>query len=153
MPTSLKDRLQQQHFASVYQEATLNLLVCADHLQRGIEEICERFGITSAQYNVLRILRGVHPDGHPRCEIIRRMIQVAPDVTRLIDRLEKAGYAQRSRSAEDRRLSLTIITPAGLKLLERMQPDVDGLDTAIRDRLSESEARTLSKLCEKIYTD
>jgi DNA-binding MarR family transcriptional regulator len=153
MPTSLQDRLQQQTFASVYQEATLNLLVCADHLQRAIEEVCERFGITSAQYNVLRILRGVHPEGHPRCEIIRRMIQVAPDVTRLIDRLEKAGFAKRARSTEDRRLSLTLITTSGLRLLEKMQPEIESLDVTIRSRLSESDARTLSKLCEKIYTD
>jgi MarR family transcriptional regulator, 2-MHQ and catechol-resistance regulon repressor len=95
----------------------------------------------------------VHPEGHPRCEIIRRMIQVAPDVTRLIDRLEKAGFAKRARSTEDRRLSLTLITTSGLRLLEKMQPEIESLDVTIRSRLSESDARTLSKLCEKIYTD
>lgn len=153
MASSLHDRLRQQKFASPYQEVTLNVLVCADYLQRRIEEVCSRHGITSAQYNVLRILRGVHPDGHPRCEIIGRMIQAAPDVTRLIDRLERGGLVERSRSDADRRLSLSIISKTGLQLLERMQPEIDALDNEMATYLSESEAKTLSGLCEKIYTD
>lgn len=153
MATSLQDRLRQQKFASPYQEVTLNVLVCADHLQRRIEEVCGRHGVTSAQYNVLRILRGVHPDGHPRCEIIGRMIQAAPDVTRLIDRLERSGLVERTRSAEDKRLSVTVITKTGLQLLKRMQPKIDAHEKEMATHLSEAEAKTLSMLCEKIYTE
>jgi DNA-binding MarR family transcriptional regulator len=153
MVTSLHDRLRQQTFSSPFQEATLNILVCADYLQRRIEEVCNDHEITSAQYNVLRILRGVHPDGHPRCEIIGRMIQAAPDVTRLIDRLERAGLVERTRSAEDKRLSVTVITKTGLQLLKRMQPKIDAHEKEMAMYLSEAEAKTLSTLCEKIYTD
>jgi DNA-binding MarR family transcriptional regulator len=151
MAQGLHDRLQQQTFTSEYQEATLNILVCADYLQRRIEEVCERHGITSAQYNVLRILRGVYPGGHPRCDIIARMIQTAPDVTRLIDRLHKAGYAERTRSEQDGRLSVTVITKPGLKLLAAMQPEIDRFDDEVRQRLTQAEASLLSALCEKIY--
>lgn len=153
MVSSLHDRLRQQTFASPYQEVTLNVLVCADYLQRRIEEVCARHGVTSAQYNVLRILRGVHPDGHPRCEIIGRMIQAAPDVTRLIDRLERAGLVERTRSEADRRLSLSVISKTGLQLLKRMQPEIDALDSEMASTLTQAEAKTLSTLCEKIYTD
>jgi DNA-binding MarR family transcriptional regulator len=81
------------------------------------------------------------------------MIQAAPDVTRLIDRLERAGLVERTRSAEDKRLSVTVITKTGLQLLKRMQPKIDAHEKEMAMYLSEAEAKTLSTLCEKIYTD
>lgn len=128
----------------------LGVLVTADHLTRLMEETCDRYGITSAQYNVLRILRGVYPDGHPRCEIITRMITAAPDVTRLIDRLEKMGLAERRKSVDDRRLSLTVITQKGLDVLASMQPEVDAADERFSRALSQTEAKKLAELCDKL---
>ena len=151
MGEGLQHRIKQKTFASVYMEAHLSLLVAADHLTRHTEEICEQYGITSAQYNVLRILRGVHPDGHPRCEIIERMINAAPDVTRLIDRLVKAGFARRGKSEADGRLSLTFITEKGLGLLTTMQPEIEDSERLLASRLSDKQARTLANLCEKLY--
>jgi DNA-binding MarR family transcriptional regulator len=115
-----------------------------------MEELTEPHGITSAQYNVLRILRGVHPEGHPRREIIRRMIQVAPDVTRLIDRLEKQDLVHRGRSSDDKRLSLTFITDKGLALLSDMQPTLDLMNKRLWANISEDEALALAKLCDKL---
>jgi len=151
MGTALQERIKQTTFTSVYQEAFLSLMVAADHLRRNMTRSCEAHGITGAQYNVLRILRGVHPGGHPRCEIIERMIEEAPDVTRLIDRLVRAGYARRSKSKEDGRLSITCISKKGLDLLESMQRDIDIGDAEFRSRLKEPEAKTLAALCERIY--
>lgn len=151
MGTALQERIKQTTFTSVYQEAFLNLIVVADHLRRNLTRSCEVHGITAAQYNVLRILRGVYPNGHPRCEIIERMIEEAPDVTRLIDRLVRSGHARRAKSKDDGRLSLTFITKKGLDLLDSMQKDVDRADAEFRVRLKESEAKTLSTLCERIY--
>lgn len=128
-------------------------MVAADHVQRHTERVCELHGITSAQYNVLRILRGVHPGGHARCDIIERMIQTAPDVTRLIDRLVKAGYARRGKSKEDGRLSLTFISDKGLKLLSEMQAEIEETETDLASRISEQQARTLTNLCEKVYSE
>src|SRR5512139_4068453 len=91
----LKNRLKQEKFSSVEQEVVLNQLVAANYLHSKLDTICGDFKITLAQFNVLRILKGTHPAGFPRHEIIRRMIEPAPDVTRLIDRLVKDGFVER----------------------------------------------------------
>ena len=64
MGDALRHRIQQVHFESAVQEAFLNVLVAADHLRAQTERLCAGFGISASQYNVLRILRGVHPEGH-----------------------------------------------------------------------------------------
>src|SRR6202023_2149083 len=125
MGDALRHRIQQVHFESAVQEAFLNILVAADHLRAQTERLCAGFGLSASQYNVLRILRGVHPEGHSRCEITRRMLERAPDVTRLIDRLEKRGWVTRDRCERDRRLSISRITAAGLELLDRIGPSIE----------------------------
>lgn len=150
MTKRVQERLKQASFVSPHQEAYLGLLVAADKVMRLTEEICEKHGLTAAQYNVLRILRGVYPDGHPRFEIIQRMITVAPDVTRLIDRLETMDLAVRKRSSIDRRHSLTMITEKGLAILKKMQPDVDVISAQFAAVLTEAEAKKLASLCDKI---
>jgi DNA-binding MarR family transcriptional regulator len=118
-----------------------------------MEKICSDFGITGAQYNVLRILNGVYPEGHPRCEIIARMIESAPDTTRLIDRLEKLGLVDRDRSGSDRRMSITRITAKGIKLLEKIHPVLIKLQNDLTKNLTNAECRELSAMCEKLYKD
>jgi DNA-binding MarR family transcriptional regulator len=100
---------------------------------------------------VLRILRGAYPNGHSRCEVIERMVDRAPDVTRLIDRLERQGLVARERSSNDRRLSITRITGKGLELLERMRPSIDDVEVMIAGRLSPEECAAISAGCEKLY--
>jgi DNA-binding MarR family transcriptional regulator len=150
MAPTVLERLKQRSFENPYQEAILSLLVAADQVNRVLESCCEQYGVTAAQYNVLRILRGIHPQGHPRSEIIVRMIHVAPDVTRLIDRLERLELATRGKSESDGRLSLTFITPQGLALLDRMQHDIEFIDREIAKNLTESEAHQLAMLAEKV---
>ncbi len=147
MSEALSRRISQSQFSDPLQEALLSLLVAANTLNDLMDEFCERHRITRPQYNVLRILRGVHPQGHPRCEIARRMIDRAPDVTRLVDRLQARGLVKRARGNDDQRQAMTSITAKGLKLLARMQPEID---TAIGDRLSklnDRDCRELSRLC------
>ena len=132
-------------------EAMLNLFVAVDHLRGKVGEVCGRFGITNAQYNVLRILRGAHPDGHPRCEIAKRMIEKAPDVTRLVDRLEAMDLVERARSKDDRRLSIARITPKGLQLLKDMDPDISAVSTYFSGRVSRRDCDEISRICEGIY--
>ena len=153
MGDALRHRIQQFHFESPVQEAFLNLLVAADHLRAQTERLCAEFGLSASQYNVLRILRGVHPEGHSRCEIARRMIERAPDVTRLVDRLEKRGWVERDRSARDRRLSISRITPAGLELLETIGPRLIQVQRDFAARVPEKDCRELSRICEEIYGD
>ena len=148
---AIRDRIQQRReFVSASAEAAVSLMVAADHLNRVAEAICQRHGITSDQYNVLRILRGVYPAGHARCEIARRMIHPSPDVTRMLDRLVRQRLVSRHRNPEDRRESIASITQAGLSLLERADPDIEGAQDEITSALTEPELRRLSRLCDAL---
>jgi DNA-binding MarR family transcriptional regulator len=151
MGNALRQRLLQDRFDGPAHEAALNLLLAASRLQDETARRFAEFDLTPAQYNVLRILKGAHPGGHPRCDIARRLIVRAPDLTRLIDRLERRGLVERARSDEDRRHSITRITRAGLELLQRMRPAAAALNQALSRRLGPGEIATLSKLCEKLH--
>jgi DNA-binding MarR family transcriptional regulator len=79
------------------------------------------------------------------------MLEKAPDVTRLVDRLEAQGFVERDRSAEDRRLSLTLITKKGLALLDEMKPRFEEIHTYFSERVSRRDARELTRVCEGLY--
>lgn len=153
MGSVLKRRLKQSHFESTAQEAFLNIVVCSNHIKSCIEAVCLKQGITHAQFNVLRILNGKYPEGYPRGDIINRMIEPAPDVTRLIDRLIKQGLVERFTSEQDRRLSLTKITNKGRGVLKKIKPKIDSLFKIISDKLNKTERKQLSVLLEKVYSD
>ena len=148
----LKKRLKQQKFSSVEQEGLLNLFIASNYLHSKLDAICCGFKITLAQFNVLRILKGAHPEGYPRGEIISRMVEPAPDVTRLIDRLIKEGLVERFYSDEDRRLSLARITKKGIALLTKINPEVNKFISEYSSSLSKTEKEILSNLLEKLYT-
>lgn len=105
------------------EDAFVSLLRTADVLARGAEGVLKAADVLPAQYNVMRILRG-SPDGLPCSEIARRMISRDPDMTRLLDRMEKRGLISRHRSPEDRRVVLTRITDAGLLVLAQLDEPV-----------------------------
>ena len=151
MGEKLKQWLKQSKFESLDQETALNIFVTAYFLRSKHEEIMAKYGLTMPQYNVLRILNGVYPEGHPRCDIISRMIEPAPDVTRIIDRLMKDNLVERFNSDKDKRLSMTRITEKGINLLEKANPEVQALGTYISSTLNNSEKKELSTLLEKIY--
>ena len=147
----LSKRLKQKKFESVEQEAVLNILVASSHIKLKVETACARFGISLSQFNVLRILNGKYPEGYPRGDIISRMIEPAPDVTRLIDRLIKANLVERYYSSEDRRLSLARITQKGQSLLKKIKPEIDALNGLVSNNLNKTESKQLCTLLEKIY--
>jgi DNA-binding MarR family transcriptional regulator len=153
MGETLRHRLRQERFRSPQQEAILNVLVAAAHVRDRTDRAFAERGLTGPQYNVLRILRGAEPDGLARVEIGRRMIARAPDLTRLIDRLARRSLVERSRSERDRRQSRARITRKGLQLLADLEPGVIEVERGMGQRLSSGEARTLSRLCEKLYQE
>lgn len=118
---------QRKPFVSLEEETYLNLVRTADALTRELELVLQPHGITTTQYNVLRILRGAGADGATCSAISDRLLAFDPDVTRLLDRMEKAGLVQRTRSVTDRRVVLTTITPTGLELLARLDAPLDQL--------------------------
>jgi DNA-binding MarR family transcriptional regulator len=103
--------------------AFLELARTTDMLSRGLVRVLKTEDISPTQYNVLRILRGT-PEGLPCGEIAARMITRDPDVTRLLDRLEKRGLISRCRETEDRRMVMAKIVPDGLKLLTRLDTPI-----------------------------
>jgi DNA-binding MarR family transcriptional regulator len=151
MSEALSRRLQQTQFASAAQEALLSVAVAANTLNDLMDGICEDFAISRPQYNVLRILRGVHPEGHARCEIARRMIDRASDITRLVDRLQAQGLVKRNRGNSDQREAITRITAKGLRLLDKMQPQIDTQTAVVLHRLSDEDCHELSRLCALIF--
>src|SRR5438046_10704625 len=96
------------------------LLQSADGLTQEAEHLVKAAGLTGAQYNVLRILRGAEPEGLACKGIGDRMISHDPDMTRLLDRMEKRGLITRERQTDDRRVVKTRITPQALSLLKTM---------------------------------
>src|SRR5258708_23607153 len=152
MGEALKRRIKQARFENPQQEALLNLVIAGNYIREQLERAVGEHGITLPQYNVLRILRGVFPEGHPRCEIATRMLDRAPDVTRIIDRLEEKNLVERDRAGKDRRHSLARITRAGLRLLEAMEATIQLAFGPLR-RLSVRDCRELSRICEAIYDE
>ncbi len=153
MTDVLRRRLKQAHFADPQQEALLSIVVAAKVLNDLADGICKRHGLTRPQYNVLRILRGVHPQGHPRCEIAQRMVERAPDITRLVDRLQSGGLVRRTRGGDDQRQAITHITAKGLRLLHAMQPELETQTATVLRRLNDNDCRELSRLCALIIED
>ena len=147
MPTTLRDEIRQTRpFQSLEQEAALSIERTAVVLKHQIAESLREFGITGTQLNVLRILRGAGPDGLCRNEIGDRLVSQVPDVTRLLDRMEEAGLVTRERSAEDRRLVRTRITPDGLALLDRLDAPLVEMHREQLGHLSREQLQTLIDL-------
>lgn len=150
----LRDRIQQtEPFESAAQEAMLNLFVAGARARREVEQVCHDFDLQFSHYNILRILKGVHPDGHARCDVAERMIDPSPDVTRLIDKLVDRGLVRRSQSEEDRRMTIHTLTDDGLALLGEMHPHIVEVQQWFADRVSPRDLRHLSRICEGIYAD
>jgi DNA-binding MarR family transcriptional regulator len=147
---SIRGRIEQRAFSGDSDETVVSVLVAADHLDQQLAAVISAQGITTDQYNVLRILRGVHPEGHPRHEIARRMIHRAPDVTRMLDRLVKRKLIARVRDPNDARLSVARITPAGLALLKRIDPEVEQVQQKATAMLTAAERKELVRLCDRL---
>lgn len=128
------------------EEATfLQLLRTTDMLSRPLTGVLKTAELSSTQYNVLRILRGA-PDGLACGEIASRMITRDPDITRLLDRLEKRGLISRSRETKDRRMVLTRITEQGLAVLARLDEPVQDAHRRQLGHLGRERMRALAEL-------
>jgi DNA-binding MarR family transcriptional regulator len=125
--------------------AFLELARTTDLLSRGLVRILKTEDLSPTQYNVLRILRGTL-EGLPCGEIAARMITRDPDVTRLLDRLEKRGLISRCRETEDRRMVMARITPEGLKVLSRLDAPVEEAHRRQMGHLGKERLRALAEL-------
>lgn len=149
----LSELIKQEHFTSPAQEAVLNVVVTSSWLLSEMASTTAPYQITPAQYNVLRILRGSHPEKLTCSAVGERLLDRTPDVTRLLNRLERSGLVHRARAEHDRRVVEVCITEAGLQLLARMQADVEDTLHRMMHHLSADELRQLSDLLERLRTD
>ncbi|HTS67742.1 MAG TPA: MarR family transcriptional regulator [Terriglobia bacterium] len=149
MSPKLKDEIKQARpFESLESEVFLNLLRTADALSRGSEEILKLVGLSPTQFNVLRILRGAGEPGLCCREVAERMITRDPDITRLVDRLERRGLLARSRNRHDRRVITVRITPAGLKVLKDLDRPIEEFNRNRLSHMGKDELRRLAELLE-----
>jgi DNA-binding MarR family transcriptional regulator len=126
------------------------LLKTADALGQEAEKLVRTAGLTGTQYNVLRILRGAEPAGLACREIGERMITHDPDITRLLDRMEKRGLITRERQTQDRRVVKARITAQGLALLKTLDQPVRELHKRQFQHMTGRGAKTFATLLEEI---
>ncbi len=148
--TNLQQELKKKEpFDSLEQAAFLSVLRTADQLQLRFTRLFREHGLTPAQYNILRILRG---EGNPLpiLEVASRMIQTVPGITGLIDRLEKISLVERKRCEKDRRVVYVSITEQGKQLVSQLDAPVTALHHSLLEHMTPEELQTFVQLSEKM---
>jgi DNA-binding MarR family transcriptional regulator len=141
----------QQRSALPLEDQTFILIQkTADRLAQPVEQFLKASGLTGTQYNVLRILRGAGPEGLACSSIGEKMISHDPDMTRLLDRMEKSNLITRHRESDDRRVVKTRITPRGLELLKRLDRPVHELHKQQFRHVSPRRLKDLAELLEEV---
>jgi DNA-binding MarR family transcriptional regulator len=138
--------LTRRRFDSPEQETFLNLWRTYDQLRALEDALFERFELTAQQYNALRLLRAVHPHPVRTLELASRLVSRAPDVTRLLDRLQERGLIARERRSENRRVVQVAITPQGLALLDEIAEPLRRCHQQQLGHLSKADLKALSDL-------
>ncbi len=151
MKSAIQSEIKQSKpFHSLAEEAGVALARTADRLNDRVAAMLKPFGISPTQYNVLRILRGAGPQGRMCSEIADRMITRDPDVTRLLDRMQKMGWIERARDTKDRRVVITRITKQGLDLLKQIDQPLDEFNESELGHLGQRKLRTLIELLDEV---
>lgn len=150
VPTEAGKPVRPRHFDSLEQEAFLNLWRTYDRLRALEDELFSRHDLTPQQYNSLRLLRSEHPQPLPTLALAERLVSHAPDITRLLDKLERRGLVARERPEQNRRLVLVGITADGLTLLQELDGEVRDCHERQVGHLSQAELRQLIGLLEAV---
>ncbi|WP_437192931.1 MarR family winged helix-turn-helix transcriptional regulator [Planctomicrobium sp. SH527] len=150
MTTPLREELKKRGpFASIEQEATLALLRTSDLLENRLARLLREYGLTSSQYNVLRILRG---EGKPMpcLEVAERMIQVAPAITRVVDQLLASDLISKTQSNEDRRVYTIELKPEALQLLARLDQPILDMHASLMKGAKKADLKRLIQMLEDV---
>ena len=151
LSTIAEELKQSRPFATTAEEALVSVLRSAAVLRHALGQQLDRFGLSLAQYNVLRILRGAGADGLPTLAVRARLVEEAPGITRLIDKLESATLVRRDRSGKDRRTVRCHITPAGLALLAQADEQVHTVQEIVANGLpNEADRIALVELLARV---
>lgn len=147
--TPLRD-VRAPKFDSLHQEVYLNLWRTYDRLKAIEDELFSQFDLSAQQYNALRLLQAAHPVTMPTLTLGARLISRAPDMTRMLDRLEERGLVCRERRPENRRVVEIGITPAGLKLLDDLSGAVQDCHKRQLGHLSAKDLKQLVELLQSV---
>ncbi len=145
-PQKARSQASPRKFDSLEQEVFLNLWRTYDRLKAFEEEVFSAAGLSAQQYNTLRLLKSVHPESMPTLVLGSRLISRAPDMTRLLDKLEQRGLLVRERRPENRRVVEVTITDGGLALLEKLSTDVQKCHHKQLGHLPDESLRQLASL-------
>jgi DNA-binding MarR family transcriptional regulator len=147
MTANLQEEIQQtKPFGSLQEELWLNLSRTTAMVGHLIEQRLRAHGLSPTQYNVLRILRGAGGNGLCQYEIADRLVAQVPDVPRIVERMEKAGWVRRVRGVADRRVVMASLTDAGLALAKELDEPTLQIASEIFGEMSEYEMRNLIDL-------
>ena len=147
MPMTLRQELQQQKpFRSLYEEALVSIARTDSVCSARLERVLAPHGLSMAQYNVLRILRGAGTTGLCRNDIGQRLVTRMPDVSRLLDRMEAAGLVSRVRGTDDRRFVNTTLTPKGRALVDELDETTAHAQKEQLGHMSKEQLRSLIEL-------
>lgn len=145
----IEDAIQQRSFKNEYAKASINLIYTAGWLQGLLRDTFREYDISTQQYNVLRILRGQHPNAISTCDVRSRMLDKMSDASRIVARLNKAGLVNQKINKEDKRLVDVVITQKGLNLLAKLDVKLEGAEQALKT-ISVAEAKTLNDILDKM---
>lgn len=145
----IEDEIKQPRFRDIYQKVAVNVLFTSNWLMGRQQDFFKPFGITTQQFNILRILRGQHPNAISGVEIKGRMLDRNSDISRLLDRLVKKELISKCQSENDKRAANVSITQKGLDLLHSIDDKFVAAERGHFAGLSETEASQLSQLLDK----
>ncbi len=140
---------QTRPFGSLEEEALLNIRRTADRIHRSIQHVMRPYGLTETQYNALRILRGAGEKGLRCSEVGERLVSHDPDITRLLNRLERQNLIHRRRDDADRRVVYSVISEAGSAMLRELDPVVENSASAMLGHMPPERLQALIDLLEE----
>jgi len=146
---SIEEEIKQKAFFNIYHKANINLVYTTGWLQSRQNEIFREHNLTLPQFNILRILRGQHPQPASINLLIERMLDKTSNASRIVDKLEIKGLVTRTPSKHDRRIVDVTIQPAGLELLKKLDEKTNEISDGLNN-LTQEEAEELNRLLDKV---
>jgi len=146
----LEKEIKQKNFRSPYHKLMVNLIFTGNWINNQINQAVKPFGITPQQYNVLRILKGQHPEPSSILLITERMLDKMSNASRLVEKLRTKGLLERKACKDDRRQVDVIITKKGIELLEQITKEVNNLEEELTKAIEENEAKGCNEILDKL---
>lgn len=146
---NLEEAIKQDKFKSEYQKLIINLVFTSHWIESKNHDLLKPFGISSQQYNIMRILRGQNPKATTIKDLQSRMLDKMSNASRLVDKLKQKGLVDRVQSKDDRRTVQVSITPKGLDILKKIDPIMDDREKNLH-KITEKDAKVLNELLDKV---